>query len=90
MNSPDIPNQRHAVLLRLRCGEHAALGDIKKSYNSVCLEDREVHLHRFLWRDSEDEELAQCAITRVKTGDKRCVRLTPQLRAPGAPGRQLR
>jgi len=34
------------------------------------LEDREVHLHRFLWRDSEDEELAEYAITRVNIGDK--------------------
>ncbi|RXN30024.1 gag-pol fusion poly [Labeo rohita] len=51
-------------------GAFAALGDIKKMYNSVWLEDREVHLHRFLWRDSEEEELGEYAITRVNIGDK--------------------
>ena len=49
---------------------YAALGDIKKMYNSVWLEDKEVHLHRFLWRDSENEELEEYAITRVNIGDK--------------------
>ncbi len=49
---------------------YAALGDIRKMYNSVWLEDREVNLHRFLWCDSKDEELGEYAITRVNTGDK--------------------
>lgn len=57
MKGPDVLNPIRAVLLRFRGGVYAALGDIKKMYNSVWLEDREVHLHRFLWRDSEDEEL---------------------------------
>ncbi|XP_031731827.1 uncharacterized protein LOC116399095 isoform X1 [Anarrhichthys ocellatus] len=70
MKGPDVLNQICAVLLRFRCGVHAALGDIKKMYNSVWLEDQEVHLHRFLWRDSEDEELEEYAITRVNIGDK--------------------
>ncbi|XP_013856505.1 uncharacterized protein LOC106512432 [Austrofundulus limnaeus] len=39
-------------------------------YNSVWLEEREVHLHRFLWRDSEDQELEEFSITRVNIGDK--------------------
>lgn len=39
-------------------------------YNSVWHESREVHLHRFLWRDSEEEELGEYAITRVNIGDK--------------------
>lgn len=34
------------------------------------LEDQEVHLHRFLWRDSEEEELGEYAVTRVNIGDK--------------------
>lgn len=53
------------VLLRFRDGIYAALGDIKKMYNSVWLEDRKVHLHRFLWLDYEDKELGEYAITRV-------------------------
>lgn len=70
MKGPDVLNQIRAVLLRFRGGKHAALGDIKKMYNSVWLEDREVHMHRFLWRDSEHEELGEYAITRVNIGDK--------------------
>ena len=65
MEGPEVLNQIRAVLLRFRGGIYAALGDIKKMYNSVWLEDREVHLHRFLWRNSEDKELEEYAITRV-------------------------
>ncbi|KAM3616578.1 uncharacterized protein V6R79_020293, partial [Siganus canaliculatus] len=32
--------------------------------------DREVHLHRFLWRDSEEGDIQEYAITRVNIGDK--------------------
>lgn len=70
MKGPDVLNQIRAVLLRFRGGRYAALGDIRKMYNSVWLEDREMHLHRFLWRDSEEEELGEYAITRVNIGDK--------------------
>lgn len=49
---------------------HAALGDIKKMYNSVWLEEREMHLHRFLWRESPGEEISEYAITRVNIGDR--------------------
>lgn len=70
MKGPDVLNPIRAVLLKFRSGVFAALGDIKKMYNSVWLEDREVHLHRFLWRDTEDEELGVYAITRVNIGDK--------------------
>lgn len=59
-----------AVLLRFRGGVHAVLGDIKKMYNSVWLEEREMHLHRFLWRDSPDEKISEYAITRVNIGDR--------------------
>lgn len=44
--------------------------EASKRYNSVWLEEREIHLHRFLWRDSEEEELGEYAITRVNIGDK--------------------
>lgn len=70
MKGPDVLNQIRAVLLRFRGGTNAALGDIKNMYNSVWLEDLEMHLHRFLWRDSEEEELEEYAITRVNIGDK--------------------
>lgn len=70
IKGPDVLNDIRAVLIRFRQGVSAALGDIKKMYNSVWLEDQEVHLHRFLWRDSEDEDIQEYAITRVNIGDK--------------------
>ncbi|CAI5644747.1 unnamed protein product [Oreochromis niloticus] len=68
IKGPDVLNPIRAVLLRFRV--YAALGDIRKMYNSVWLEDREVHLHRFLWRDTEDAGIEDYAITRVNIGDK--------------------
>lgn len=56
--------------LRFRRGVYAALGDIRKMYNSVWLEVREMHLHRFLWRDTQDEEIGEYGITRVNIGDQ--------------------
>ena len=70
LKGPDVLNPIRAVLLRFRQGVHAALGDIRKMYNSVWLEDRELHLHRFLWRDQPEEEMHEYAITRVNMGDK--------------------
>ncbi|KAL2085038.1 hypothetical protein ACEWY4_020556 [Coilia grayii] len=70
IKGPDVLNDIRAVLIRFRQGVFAALGDIKKMYNSVWLEDQEVHLHRFLWRDFEDEDVQEYAITRVNIGDK--------------------
>ncbi|XP_060768409.1 uncharacterized protein LOC132875561 isoform X2 [Neoarius graeffei] len=70
IKGPDVLNPIRGVLLRFRTGVFAALGDIRKMYNSVWLEEREVHLHRFLWRDTEDAEIEEFAITRVNIGDK--------------------
>lgn len=39
-------------------------------YNSVWLKEREVHLHRFLWRDTPEEDIGEYAITRVNIGDR--------------------
>ncbi|XP_077470984.1 uncharacterized protein LOC144085517 [Stigmatopora argus] len=70
LKGPDVLNPIRAVLLRFRRGVHAALGDIKKMYNSVWLEEPEMHLHRFLWRDTEESEIEEYAITRVNIGDR--------------------
>lgn len=70
LKGPDVLNPIRAVLLRFRRGVHAALGVIKKMYNSVWLEDLEMHLHRFLWRDSEDGEIEEYAINRVNIGNR--------------------
>ncbi|XP_027138459.1 uncharacterized protein LOC113746562 [Larimichthys crocea] len=67
---PDVLNPIRAVLLRFREGEHAAIGDITKMYNSVWLEEQEVHVHRFLWRDSPKDEIEDYAVVRVNMGDK--------------------
>lgn len=70
IKGPDVLNNIRAVLLRFRECIFAALGDIKKMYNTIWLEDQEVHLHRFLWRDSENEDIQEYAITRVNIGDE--------------------
>lgn len=58
--SPDCTKSAFSLLL----------GDIRKMYYSVWLKEREVHLHRFLWRDTEDAEIEDFAITKVNIGDK--------------------
>ncbi|RXN38928.1 gag-pol fusion poly [Labeo rohita] len=67
---PDVLNPIRGVLLRFRSGLHAALGDVKKMYNSVWLKDNEVHLHRFLWRDNSEGDIEEFAVVRVNIGDK--------------------
>lgn len=57
-------------MLRFREGEYAAIGDVSKMYNSVWLEDQELHVHRFLWRDSPAEDIEDYAVVRVNMGDK--------------------
>ncbi|KAL0165741.1 hypothetical protein M9458_037585, partial [Cirrhinus mrigala] len=70
LKGPDVLNPIRAVLLRFREGEHAAIGDITKMYNSIWLEEQEVHVHRFLWRDSPGDEIEDYAVVRVNMGDK--------------------
>ncbi|KAI4905882.1 hypothetical protein NFI96_001271 [Prochilodus magdalenae] len=70
LKGPDVLNPVRAVLIRFRRGVHAVLGDIQKMYNSVWLEDREMHLHRFLWRDRQEDKIEEYAITRVNIGDR--------------------
>ena len=70
LKGPDVLNPIRAVLLRFREGVHAAIGDVAKMYNSVWLEEQEVHVHRFLWRDSPEEEIKDYAVVRVNMVDK--------------------
>ena len=59
------------MLIRFREGPVVLIGDIKKMYNSVYLDDLEQHTHRFLWRDLEvDRPPDIWCITRVNMGDK--------------------
>ena len=70
LKGPDVLNPIRGVLLRFRVGQHAALGDVSKMYNSVWLEEVEKHLHRFVWRDSPADEIQDFAIQRVNIGDR--------------------
>lgn len=62
------PDMLRAVLLRFRAGVFAALGDIRKMYNSVWLEDQNINLYRFLCHHSGEEEIDEYVITRVHIG----------------------
>lgn len=70
LKGPDVLNPIQVVLLRFREGEHVAIGDVSKMYNSLWLEDQEVHVHRFLWRDSPADDIDDYAVVRVNMGDK--------------------
>lgn len=39
-------------------------------YNLIWLEEQEVHVHRFLWRNSPEDEIEDYAVVRVNMGDK--------------------
>lgn len=63
-------NPIRAILLRFRKGVFGALGDIGKIYNLAWLEEQEMHLHRFLWRDTPEGEMEEHAIIEVNVGDR--------------------
>ena len=67
---PDVLNPIRCVLLRFREHPFAFIGDVSKMYNSVFLEEQEVHLHRFLWIDESTQEIETYAILRVNIGDR--------------------
>ena len=56
-----------AVMLRFRRDVVGIAGDISKMYHSVLLEEKEQHIHRFLWRDLEvnlpPDHYALCSVT---------------------------
>ena len=64
-------NSLLGMLVRFR--EHATvlIGDIKKMYNTVHLEELEQHMHRFLWRECNQSRKPDVwVITRVNLGDR--------------------
>ena len=60
---PDVLNPIRGVL-RFRSGLYAALGDVRKMYNSVWLKDKEVHLHHFLLRDHPEDDIEVFVVVR--------------------------
>ena len=69
---PDCYNNNLlGMLIRFRENPTVLIGDIKKMYNSVLLEEMEMHMHRFLWRECDSSRPPDIwAITRVNLGDK--------------------
>ena len=63
-------NSMMRLLLIFREQPVVIIGDIRKMYNSIELEQLETHCHRFLWRDLEDRTPDVWAITRVNLGDR--------------------
>ena len=70
MKGPDFLNPIGNVLLRFRSGLNAVVGDIAKMYNSVFLEEKETHLHRFLWPNQESGNIETYVIQRLNIGDR--------------------
>lgn len=63
-------NNLIGILLRWREEAVALVGDIRKMFNSVYLEELEKHCHRFLWRDLEVHRPPDVYIMeRVNMGD---------------------
>ena len=64
-------NNLVGLLLRWREDRIAVVGDIKKMFNSVLLEEVEQQCHRFLWRDLETMRKPDIYVmTRVNMGDR--------------------
>ena len=63
-------NNQLGILLRWRENEVALVGDIKKMYNSIILEEEEQHCHRYLWSNIDDPVPKTFVITRVNMGDR--------------------
>ena len=60
-----------AILLRWREEAEALVGDIRKMFHSVHLEQLEQHCHRFLWRELDpSREPEVYVMTRVNMGDR--------------------
>lgn len=43
---------------------------MNKMYSSEWQEDEGMHLQRFLWQDTQDEEICECAITWVNISNQ--------------------
>jgi hypothetical protein len=64
-------NNLVGLLLRWREEAVAVVGDIRKMFHSVFLEELEQHCHRFLWRDlTLDKKPDVYVMLRVNMGDK--------------------
>nr|XP_054773990.1 uncharacterized protein LOC129282079 [Lytechinus pictus] len=68
---PDLLNDLLGVLLRFRMNEVGFCGDISKMYHRVSIPERDMNVHRYLWRDMETDKKPDVYIMKVVTfGDK--------------------
>ncbi|XP_071481170.1 uncharacterized protein [Diadema antillarum] len=71
MKGPDLLNRLFGVLMRFREHEVALCADISKMYHRVMIPERDQHVHRFLWRNLNQDKQPDVYIMRVVTfGDK--------------------
>ena len=64
-------NNLLGMLIRFRENSTILIGDIRKMYNTVHLEELEQHMHRFLWRECDSTRRPDIwVITRVNLGDR--------------------
>ncbi|XP_030843375.1 uncharacterized protein LOC580152 [Strongylocentrotus purpuratus] len=68
---PDLLNNLFGVLLRFREHPVAICADISKMYHRILIPERDQHVHRFLWRDMNQEKESDVYMMKVVTfGDK--------------------
>ena len=70
LKPPDLLNNLLGVILRFREGKIALMGDVRKCYHAVALSTLDQHVHRFLWRESQNEKPSTYVMTAVSFGDK--------------------
>ena len=52
MKGPDLLNNLVGVLTRFRMGRYAAMGDIEPMFHQMLVENKNLDVLRFLWRDT--------------------------------------
>ena len=71
MKGPDLLNSLFGVILRFREERVAIVGDISKMYHRVLIPEEDQHVHRFLWRDLQEEKEPDVYVkTTLTFGDK--------------------
>ena len=71
MKGPDLLNNLFGIILRFREREVAIVGDISKMYHRVLIPEQDQHVHRFLWRNLEENREPDVYVKTVLTfGDK--------------------
>ena len=67
---PDLINNLLGIMIRLREGQVAFAGDIRKMYHAIKMSLVDQHTHRFLWRNEETDEPSTYVIMSLSFGDK--------------------